>query len=323
MDSTVAFPNVSYRTTPLGVGMATLMREPSPAEQQRLLHAAHEAGFRHFDVAPSYGLGAAERVLGRFLRTRPAGVTIGTKVGIVARGNAGIMRLVQRPARALIRRFPALRGGAAQAIGTVVHAAPDFSPATRTRSLEGSLRALGAESLDLLLLHEASATDLADGTVIEWLQSLKQRGLVRNIGIAASPSPAATILARYAGVFDVVQTPSHVLAPAGEVLGAAPARLRVTHSALAVPLARAQQRVAADRGWLQALSRAADADIEAPGALAELILATALDENRGGIVLLGASRADHLRRAPLAVGAFREDRLRAVAHFMRMTLADA
>src|SRR3990170_2143406 len=98
IDATVILPSSAKRTTPLGVGMATLMREPSPAAQQRLLHAAYDAGFRHFDVAPSYGLGAAERVLGRFLRTRPEGVTIGTKVGMLARGNAGVMRLVQQPA---------------------------------------------------------------------------------------------------------------------------------------------------------------------------------------------------------------------------------
>lgn len=323
MDATVTFPNVSYRTTPLGVGMATLMREPSPAAQQRLLHAAYDAGFRHFDVAPSYGLGSAEGVLGRFLKGRPVGVTVGTKVGIVARGNAGFMRVVQRPARALLRRFPALRGGAAQAIGTVVHAAPDFSHATRTRSLEGSLRALGVDALDLLLLHEVSGADLADGTVVAWLQSVKERGLVRSIGIATSPEPASAILRAHPGVFDVVQTPSHVLAPAGAILGASPAPLRVAHSVLAVPLAKAQQRAASDAAWTQALSRAADADVGAPGALAELILATGLHENRGGVVLLGASKADHLRRAPRAVGAFKDGRLEEVARFMRTTLSDA
>jgi aryl-alcohol dehydrogenase-like predicted oxidoreductase len=320
MDATVPFPNSTTRTTPLGVGLATLMREPSSAGQLRLLHAAHEAGFRHFDVAPSYGLGAAEGVLGRFLRTRPEGVTVGTKVGILARGNAGLMRALQRPARALLRRFPVLRGRATQAVGGVVHAPTNFAIDACTRSLENSLRALGTERLDLLLLHEVQPADVASGELVEWLVAQKRRGVVRSVGVATSAANAAAILQLHRGAFDAVQVPSHVLAPSSRALGPMPAALRLTHGVLAAPLALAAPRMTADPAWARGVSERAGVDVAAPGVLAQLLLAWALYENAAGIVLIGTSRVEHLRSAVRAVGAFDESRLAGVGEFLQQSL---
>ena len=316
MKPTAYLPNCVTRTTPLGVGMATLMREPSPGVQQRLLHAAHDAGFRHFDVAPSYGLGSAESVLGRFLRTKPEGVTVATKVGIQARGNAGLMRFIQRPARALLRRYPGLRGRATQAAGSVVHVPSNFSLASCNRSLEGSLRALGAEAIDLYLLHDPSPSDVTV-ELVEWLVRQKERGLVRSVGVAASAENAAAILLGNRGVFDAVQVPSHVLSPGLRSLPSDIPALRVTHSVLAIPLLRISGKVAADAKWAEELSAHAGEDVRAPGALAQLLLAWGLHENRDGIVLLGTSSEAHLRSAPAAVGKFAPDRLEALGVFLR------
>ncbi|HEX2779236.1 MAG TPA: aldo/keto reductase, partial [Gemmatimonadaceae bacterium] len=305
MKASIALPNSAKTTTPLGVGMATLMREPSGSGQQRLLHAAYEAGFRHFDTAPSYGVGAAETVLGRFLRAHRDDVSVGTKVGILARGNASLMRVIQRPARAVLRRFPALRGRATQTVGGMVHARPDFSPATRTRSLEGSLRALRVDALDLLLLHEPEPADV--GTEItDWLGDLKRRGLVRAVGVATTAAFAAEILRAHPGTFDAVQAPGNVLEPIPALSDGAASVLRVVHSVLANPLGHANRRMAADPAWIAELSRRAGTDIAAPGALAKLLLAWAVAENPRGIVLLGSSSADHLRAAVAAVDAFAE-----------------
>jgi aryl-alcohol dehydrogenase-like predicted oxidoreductase len=322
MDATIRIPNVGHRTTPLGVGLATLMREPSPRIQQRLLHAAFDAGFRHFDVAPSYGLGRAESALGVFLRTKPGAVTVGTKVGITAKGGAGLVRMIERPARALLRRFPGLRGRATRTVGTAVHAPPDFSPENRTRSLENSLRALGVERIDLLLLHDVEPRDLVGGSVIDWLQEVRARGAVASVGIATSAAAAAAILAQHHGVFDVVQTPSSVLSPAGKQLHGSGATLRVSHSVLARPLAAAQKRMASDDAWLRELSLHAGADVSRPGELAKLLLALGIAENEGGIILVGASQENHLRSAPRALRAYGAERLAAAARFVRETLSE-
>src|ERR1700753_2487125 len=57
------------------------------------LRAALEAGIRRFDVAPSYGDGQAEALLGAALRDREdadpgAGIVVSTKVGRTAMANA-------------------------------------------------------------------------------------------------------------------------------------------------------------------------------------------------------------------------------------------
>ena len=69
----------------LGLGTATLgnlgraMSDESAAE---VLSAAWVAGIRHFDTAPHYGLGLAERRLGRFLGDAPRDeFIVSTKVG--------------------------------------------------------------------------------------------------------------------------------------------------------------------------------------------------------------------------------------------------
>lgn len=319
MNANVRLPNSAIATTPLGVGLATLMREPSPARQQRLLAAAFEAGFRHFDVAPSYGLGTAEAALGRFLRTRPAGVTVATKVGILSRGNAGLLRSVQRPARALLRRFPALRGRATQAVGAAVHTAPDFSPETMNRSLEASRRALGVECVDVLLLHEPQLADLLDGRVLEWLGYQKRRGLVQNVGIATSSEAAIAFAARHDAAIEVLQYPHSILDDGGARFQLARG-LCVTHSVLARPLAKASDRARIDSRWAQELSERAAIDAAAPGELARLLLACALQENHGGIVVVGSSSEEHLRAAARAVGGFDAARLASAVIFLKSTL---
>ena len=314
----VGLPGSSRATTPLGVGLATLMREPSAAGRHRLLRAAYDAGFRHFDVAPSYGLGDAERVLGDFLAGGATDVTVATKVGIRARGSAGIVRAIQRPARALLRRFPGLRGRATRVVGGAVHATPDFSPAVRERSLADSLRALRRDHLDLYLLHEAHPTQLANGEVVEWLQEQKRRGVARAIGIATDRANAAAIVAAHPGIFDVVQTQSHVLAPAfGRPVGVP---FLISHSVLAAPLQAARQRADLDAAWASRLSELLDEDVRTPGVLARFLVGWALMENRHGIVLLGSSKEQHLREATRAVDAFDPERLARAGEFVRATL---
>jgi D-threo-aldose 1-dehydrogenase len=61
------------------------MREGSRPAREKVFDAAYEAGVRHFDVAPLYGLGVAEKELGRLLLRVPADVTVATKFGLRGR----------------------------------------------------------------------------------------------------------------------------------------------------------------------------------------------------------------------------------------------
>src|SRR5271167_872347 len=80
------FGRSGMRLSILGFGCGAvggLMVRGSPADQDRAIGLALDAGINYFDTAVQYGNGASETNLGRVLGARrPAGVAVGTKVRI-------------------------------------------------------------------------------------------------------------------------------------------------------------------------------------------------------------------------------------------------
>src|SRR2546423_14004221 len=64
-----------------------LMTRGAPADQERAVARALEAGINHFDTAPSYGDGASEENLGRVLTALKPNVIVSTKVRLPAGRN--------------------------------------------------------------------------------------------------------------------------------------------------------------------------------------------------------------------------------------------
>lgn len=308
-------------TSPLGIGMATLMREPSPRRQQRLLEAAYDVGFRHVDTAPSYGLGAAERVLGRFLKGRREEVTVATKFGLEVTVPGPLTRLLQRPARMVLKRFPGLRGAATQSVGKSLHRAADFSVEGAERSLGQSLRALGTDYVDVLHLHEVQSPEELAPPLLDWLDRQRERGRVRNIGVATTVEGAAAVVGTFPGRFSVVQAPSNVLDPAGPALDGLGVPLRITHGVFTPALGLLTERARTDAAWARGLSDAAGIDVRGPQALPRLLLALAIDEALRGVVLVGSSTERNIRSAAEAVDAFSPEALARSRGYVRQTVA--
>ena len=129
------------------------MRISSTKHRQRILHAAYDAGIRHFDVARMYGLGAAEGELGQFAQSKRDQLVLATKFGIDINPRGGLAARSQGMARRLITLFPALRKVARRSSGALFQ--PRRYDAQKARdSLESSLRALRTDYVDLFLLHE-------------------------------------------------------------------------------------------------------------------------------------------------------------------------
>jgi aryl-alcohol dehydrogenase-like predicted oxidoreductase len=59
-----------FTSSSFGFGTAYLGRRHGLRRGVRLLNTAFEEGITHFDTAPMYGPGLAERVVGRFLAGR-------------------------------------------------------------------------------------------------------------------------------------------------------------------------------------------------------------------------------------------------------------
>ena len=133
------------QTTALGFGCASLFRISNRVQRLELLHTAYDAGIRHFDVAPMYGLGLAERELGAFARGRRAELTIATKFGIKPTPIARTLAHAQGPIRHVFEVKPAVREQArthAGAPSRLLYELGGYDAAGARRSLERSLRAL-------------------------------------------------------------------------------------------------------------------------------------------------------------------------------------
>lgn len=135
------------------------------------VHAALDAGITFFDVAPYYGLTAAETVLGKALRGIDRDrYVLATKVG----------------------RY-----------GDQVF---DFSAGGVTRSVRASLARLGVDHVDLIQCHdvEFGSLDQVAGETIPALRALQDAGLVRGVGITGYPLPALEYIAARAPVDTVM-----------------------------------------------------------------------------------------------------------------------
>lgn len=243
-----------------------------------MLAEAAELGIRHFDTAPMYGDGLAERELGRFLRLQPIGTfTVATKFGIQPSALIETLRPIAAPlrgARAILRRVGIWRADL-----------PPLSASELRRSLLASLRRLGLERIDLLLLHEPTLARLVDAQALcDELENLRARGLIRDFGLAGSWRDLTPILKACPALARTTQT--------GEPEWSQPSAIvpDITFGAIS-------------RGRPQGLFHKQAID---PAAAARDLQA-ALARRLGGMVLVSTTNRDHLRR--LAQAAADERRL--------------
>jgi aryl-alcohol dehydrogenase-like predicted oxidoreductase len=173
--------------TPLGWGRT------SDDESLAAIRRARDLGITFFDTADSYGFGRSESLLGIVLSRRRADVVIATKVGIV-RTASGAMR-------------------------------KDFSRQHLFHAVDGSLKRLRTDYIDLYQMHNPTLDDLRREEIQEAMEMLQDAGKIRSWGISVStPEEGLEIVER--GWAHVLQVLYNVLnqAPARELFPAAQAK---------------------------------------------------------------------------------------------------
>jgi aryl-alcohol dehydrogenase-like predicted oxidoreductase len=186
---TRVFGRSGMQLSMLGFGCGAvggLMVRGTPADQERAVARALDAGVNYFDTAAVYGAGESEKNLGRVLKAlKPANVFVATKV-----------------------RLPSA----------------DFSRigAAVTASLDASLARLGRENVDIFHFHNAITLDgggasLSVAQVLEELvpafDKLRRAGKIRFLGITAVGDTAALHRVIDARVFDSAQVSYNMLNP--------------------------------------------------------------------------------------------------------------
>ena len=183
------FGRSGLRLSVLGFGCGAvggLMVRGDPADQERAVARALEAGVNYFDTAVAYGDGESEKNLGRILKKlKPADAIVGTKVRL-------------RP--------------------------PDFTRIADAvgASLDGSLQRLGLERVDIFHFHNPitvkgggdslSVRQMLD-ELVPAFESQRRRGKTRFLGITAVGDTAALHEVIDARVFDSAQVSYNLLNP--------------------------------------------------------------------------------------------------------------
>ena len=177
----------------------------------RLVELAVDEGVTLFDTADVYGSGTSERILGHALRRRRADVVIATKAGYRFRPRTLAEQSARRAAAGAIRAVRRADAGSGPAVGGSggSYAEQDFAPATLRAAVDGSLRRLGTDYVDMLQLH---GPDQVMPDLFEQLDDLVTAGKVRRFGVGAESVDAAQQWIGVRGAA-VVQLPFGVLDP--------------------------------------------------------------------------------------------------------------
>jgi D-threo-aldose 1-dehydrogenase len=226
----------------------------------RVLDAAYDHGLTHFDTAPYYAFGAAERDL-KPLLARHRDATVTTKVGIYSPGGEAQPDALVFARKAAGRLLPAL--------ATPTH---DWSVARARTALDGSLRRLGRARIDLYMLHEPDLAALRVDDWLRWLEDEVARGRVGCFGIAPNATRLAPFLDAPNRLCDLVQTLDSLEGREADQLTARGRPLQITYGYVSDALRRDRQ-----------------ADVRA-------VLMGALARNRTGAVIVGTRRAERMRQ---------------------------
>lgn len=163
-----------------------LMVRGDPADQERAVARALEAGVNYFDTAAQYGNGASETNLGRVLaKLKPASAIVGTKVGLRS-----------------------------TELGEISDAV--------SRALEASLRRLGLEQVGIFYLHNPIGLEGAGEVlgvhqvldeVVPAFDKLRRQGKTRFLGLTAIGDTEALRQVIDARLFDGAQVVYNMLNP--------------------------------------------------------------------------------------------------------------
>lgn len=291
MLETIALPGSGRVTTRLGFGGSGLMGGIGERESLFLLETAFEAGIRHFDVAPAYGHGRAERCLGKFLKGRRNQVTVATKFGVLPPAQAGLLEMAGNVVRPAVARLPAIRKRVAQAAAGL-RAKAMFSAEEARRSLERSLRELGIDTVDVWLLHEATTDDLDGSDLLPFLQDAQQRGRIGAYGVGAERGRISELWERHRDYCGVLQFEWSVR---GGAEAEFPGAFVIHHRAISGALDTFRDCFRQDAGLCRRWSDVVDRDLSDEMHLAGVLLQAALAANSNGMVLFSSRVAEHIR----------------------------
>ncbi len=280
----------------IGFGCSSLGSRISAKHGRKALERAYEAGITWYDVAPSYGDGHAEGLLGDFAAGRRDDIVIATKVGILPPARSIVARTAMPIARKLVMAVPRMR-----AMATRLRAAPTkagLEAGLIETSLAASLKRLRTDHVDVLALHDPDADEVTDSPVLAALARIKSRGQARALSVAGSAEVAALAL-RSSPLFDIAQISNDPFSQGVRRLRAVAPPSRAMTIGFGVfgqggPLAELRARLDRDPLLLEAFGAAGYGEKATADVARAFLLDYALASNAEGVTLASMYARDHL-----------------------------
>ena len=290
---TINLGTTGKTTTRLGFGCSSLMGAMGRKESIATLESAFDAGIRHFDVAPMYGYGQAESCVGEFLGRHRADVTVTTKYGIPPAKNQGLIGLARSVVRPIVKALPGLKKGLSKMAGNVAQPAAkaSFTAAQARESLQRSLAELRTDRIDVWLLHEVTAEDLQDESLLRLLEDSVAAGTIGAFGVGSEREKVGALMTARPEYCGVVQFEWSILdAPVPAMKS-----FRIHHRALTDKFRALHAELAEDSVRAARWSERVGADLTDREVLASLMLKAALVENPESVILFSSKNQAHMR----------------------------
>jgi D-threo-aldose 1-dehydrogenase len=296
----IAVPGIDIQIPAIGFGCSSIASVGEKKALQ-LLGTAFDAGVRHFDVARYYGYGEAEGLLGTFVKSRRAEVTITSKFGIEPPRRTSALGFAMQAGRRLAQFVPAARGFLRRrAQGLVKNGA--FSVKDAQTNLETSLRELGTDYIDFYLLHEYAVSGNSSGELVTFLTGAVKAGKIRYFGLATGIEDVLRALECQQELCSIVQFENSVLRRNVEKLPrGGPHRLAITFGSISASylsvsaFLKTHREIAGDWSTKLCLDCSKDETISA------LMLNYSVLANPNGLALFSSKDASRVNRNICAV----------------------
>jgi D-threo-aldose 1-dehydrogenase len=285
------------RISRLGFGLSGIAGSGNFAHQQRLVRTAIDAGITHFDVAPFYGSGDAEKILGDILRDCTEQVTVTTKFGLLPAKVPGRLRAIARP---VLRRVNGLKQLAVKLV-SYSHR-PDiqcFTPGDLLASAEESMKKLQRPA-DIFLLHDMVRALSESKAIVDELQHLKKAGYATLTGVSGSEADMRNLCVAYPAVYSLTQLENSLSNPADLSFFNSSGISSITHRAIMGGFEHLNFLFRFRPGFGQIWEREIGIDASDQNVLMQVLLELALFENPAGTVLFSSTRPERIKIAAAA-----------------------
>jgi aryl-alcohol dehydrogenase-like predicted oxidoreductase len=183
---TIEIKSIQKVTSRIGLGCGRLFGRHDFKNSALIVEEALKLGIRYFDLAPSYGMGTAEEVVGQVIGNSKE-ITIATKVGIPRPSYSNKFKFLKSTLKPILDSIKPVKKTLQKVLmnNTITPIERNDFLFTRDaveKSLLESLKLLRRESVDVYLLHEPRAHQL-NGDLLEIFKNLKQKKLISTFGV--------------------------------------------------------------------------------------------------------------------------------------------